>query len=244
MSLNNIECKNCGNMFHGHYCNNCGQKSAIHRISLKNLLHDFFHATTHLDRGYLHTAKEMFIRPGHTIREYLQGKRVSHPNPILMMIITGGLCSLMYYNLELQTVSAFKINELGGGTHIIESKFFAILYISYSLLLSFFDFIFFRKKGYNFTEFFSLNVFISIEILLSLLILVPVWLIGKSLEINVYLRLIVGFGFIAYLVYVRYQFFEINKNPQSKWILIIESLLFLTLFLLISYRNILEVLSA
>ena len=243
MSHNNYECKNCGNQFHGHYCNNCGQKSATHRINLKHLLHDFFHALTHLDKGYLHTAKEMLFRPGHTIREYLEGKRVDHPNPIMMMIIIGGLCSLTYYNFELKLVSAFKISELDGGLHAIDSKFFTLLYVTYSLLLSLLDFVFFRKRGYNFTEFFILNVFISTQILLSQLLLVPVWLLGKGLGISVYFRLIIGFAYMAYLVFVRYQFFEINKNPQNKWALFVESILFITLFLLLSYRNFMEVFS-
>jgi len=243
MSLNDIECKNCGNMFHGHYCNNCGQKSSTHRIDLKHLLHDFFHAFTHLDKGYLHTAKEMIVRPGHSVREYLHGKRVDHPNPIMMLIIIGGLCSLTYYNFEIKLVSAFKISELDGGLHAIDSKFFALLYVIYSVLLSFLDYIFFRKRAYNFTEYFILNAFVSTQILLSQLLLVPVWMAGKGLGISVFIRLVVGFIYMAYLVFVRYQFFEINKHPQSRLALFFEAFIFISLFLIISYRNFLEVFS-
>ena len=230
-------------MFHGHFCNNCGQKAAAHRIDFKHLMHDFFHALTHLDKGYLHTAKEMFIRPGHSAREYLQGKRVDHPNPILMLIIIGSLCSLTYYNLELRLVSAFKITELDAGLHVIDSKFFALLYINYSFLLALLDFLFFRKLTYNYTELFIFNAFLSTEILLTQLLLVPLWLLGKQFEINVYLRLAVGLSFMVYLIYSRYQFFEIAKNPGYKKNLIIEALIIVSLFMSISYRNISEVLS-
>jgi hypothetical protein len=115
--------------------------------------------------------------------------------------------------------------------------------VSYSVLLSFLDFIFFRKRGYNFTEYFILNAFISTQILLSQLLLVPVWLAGKGLGISVFIRLIVGFIYMAYLVFVRHQFFEINKHPLSRLALFFEAFIFISIFLLVSYRNFLELFS-
>jgi len=240
MSAHHLICKNCNNQHHGHYCNNCGQKAATHRIDLKHLMHDVFHALTHLDKGYLYTAKEMLLRPGETAREYLQGKRVRHPNPILMLIIIGGLCSLTYYNLELKLVSAFKIKELNAGLHVIDSKFFALLYFFYSIVLSMIDFAFFRHRGYNFLEFFIFNVFLSTEILLAQLVLVPVWLTARHFEVSVYIRLLVGFVFLAYLINARYQFYEIKQNPRDKWRAVFEFVVISLIFLPLGYRNFMQ----
>ena len=237
MSQASIICKNCENHFTGHYCNNCGQKASIHRIDFKHVLHDLLHAFTHLDKGLFYTAKLMLVEPGHTIRDYLNGKRVRHPNPFLMLLIIGGLCSLTYYNLELTLVNSFKITELDGGIHAIDSKFFAVLFISYSLLLSLFDFIFFKYKGYNYTELFTLNVFISVQILLAQLSLVPLWLIGKNYAFNDYMRIIVALVFMAYLVFVRYQFFEVKNSQKDKLRLYFESSLFILLFFASSYKT-------
>lgn len=237
MSQHSIICKNCENHYHGHYCNNCGQRAHTHRIDLKHLLHELFHALTHLDKGFLYTSKMMLSAPGQTIRDYLNGKRVRHSNPLLMLLIIGGLCSLTYYNLELKTVSAFKITDLDAGINMIDSKFFAILYLLYSLLFSFFDYILFRYKGYNYTELFTMNIFIASQILLALLALVPLWLLGKFLDINHHIRLIVGLIFMAYIILVRYQLFEVAGNVKARNRLILESFIFLLLFVFLSWKN-------
>ncbi|MCU0361183.1 MAG: DUF3667 domain-containing protein [Bacteroidia bacterium] len=238
MSQHTVTCKNCENQFTGHFCNNCGQKANLHRIDLKHLLHEFFHATTHLDKGLLYTAKKMLLEPGKTIRDYLNGKRVRHSNPFLMLLIIGGLCSLTYYNLELKLVSSYKITELDGGLHVIDSKFFAILYILYSLFFSICDYIIFHYKGYNFTEYFTMNVFIATEVLLGLLILVPLWLIGGHYDLNRYLRFIVGLGFIGYLIFVRYHFFEVKNDKKAGTRLIIEAFVLILFFFTFSWKTI------
>ncbi len=237
MSHHTITCKNCENQFSGHFCNNCGQRANIHRINLKYLLHEFFHAFTHLDKGILYTAKTMLVAPGETIRDYLNGKRVRHSNPFLMLLIIGGLCSLTYYNFELKLVSSFKITDLDAGLHVVDSKFFAILYILYSLLFAFCDYIIFHYKGYNFTEYFTMNVFIATEVLLVLLALVPLWLIGGHYDLNKYFRLIVGLSFMSYMIFVRYQFFEVKNNVKAGIRMIIESLVLVLLFFVISWRT-------
>jgi hypothetical protein len=237
MSHHPIICKNCDNHFSGHYCNNCGQKAAIHRIDLKHILHGLIHAFTHMDKGFLYTSRMMLIRPGYTVREYLRGKRVDHANPLTMLLIIGGLCSLIYYHFELKMISSFKIHELDGGLHAIDSKFFALLFIGYSLLFSFLDFILFRFKAYNYMELFTLNVFISNEILLAQLCLVPVWLWGKQLLINDYLRPLVGFLFISYLIYVRYQFFEVKGDKKTEKRLWLEAFIFIILSVGISWKT-------
>ncbi|MBL7903139.1 MAG: DUF3667 domain-containing protein [Bacteroidia bacterium] len=244
MSHHTIQCKNCENQFSGHYCNNCGQRANTHRIDLKHLLHEFFHALTHLDKGLLYTGKKMLVEPGITLREYLSGKRIRHSNPFLMLIIIGGLCSLTYYNLELKLVSSFKISELDGGVHMIDSKFFAILYILYSLIFSVFDFLLFRYKGYNFTEFFTVNVFIATQVLLMLLALVPVWLLGQKFGLNSYLRPLIGLSFMAYLIFVRYEFFEVSGNRKAGVRLLIETLIFLAWFMVMSWKTVSELLNS
>ncbi len=237
MSQHTIICKNCENHYHGHFCNNCGQRANLHRIDFKHLVHEFFHALTHLDKGLLYTAKMMLLEPGRTIRDYLNGKRVKHSNPFLMLLIIGGLCSLTYYNMELKLVSSFRISELDGGLHVIDSKFFAILYILYSLLFSICDFVIFRYKGYNFTEYFTMNVFVATEVLLGLLALVPLWMIGGYFDVNKFIRPFVGLSFMSYLIFVRYQFFEVKNNRKAAIRLIIEGLVFVLLFVGLSWKT-------
>ncbi len=75
------KCKNCNHDLKGNFCNNCGQTKETHEINFKSILHEIQHSIFHIDKGILYTTKELFIRPGLTIREYLHGKRVKHFKP-------------------------------------------------------------------------------------------------------------------------------------------------------------------
>lgn len=49
--------------------------------------HDIQHGLFHFDQGIFYTAKQLFIRPGHSIREFIEGKRVEHFKPLSLVII-------------------------------------------------------------------------------------------------------------------------------------------------------------
>jgi len=103
----------------------------------------------------LHSAKELAIRPGHTIREHIEGKRTAHASPFLMLIIIGGLCSvlyyiILYYNLEIKMLNSYTIRELEGNLHIITSKFFALSMVAYCFVFSLVDYIVFYYKKYTY----------------------------------------------------------------------------------------------
>lgn len=210
-----ITCKNCGTVFSGNYCNQCGQKANIQRINLRHLLHNFFHALTHLDTGYIHTLKELAIRPGHTIREYLQGKRSKHSDPLLMLLIIGGLCSVLYNHYHLKTLSSVDLSTFKGEMQMVSLKFYVLAFFGYSLVLSLFDYLIFRYKGYNYFELLVMNIFACIEILFLLILLVPVFLLLGSSEVIIYLRFAISLSLMAYLIFVRYQFFEVAGNKTA-----------------------------
>jgi Protein of unknown function (DUF3667) len=105
-------CLNCNAKLNGRFCSNCGQNSDTHRISFHYLLHDIQHGFLHLDKGFLFTAKELFTRPGSSIREFLQGKRVNHFKPISLVIILAGIYSLLSHLFEFNIFSNYY--ELSG----------------------------------------------------------------------------------------------------------------------------------
>ena len=92
-------CKNCGQhlILDQKFCHNCGQKADTHRIDYHFLIHEIQHSVFHVDKGIFFTIKELFTRPGHTIREYLDGRRQNHFKPVLFLIIAGSVCGLLNY---------------------------------------------------------------------------------------------------------------------------------------------------
>jgi Protein of unknown function (DUF3667) len=85
-----VTCKNCSNVCDTHFCGECGQKMHVHRFDTKHIfLHEIPHSIFHLDKGFLLTTKELIKRPGHFIRDYIEGKRANHYGPIQYVFIIG-----------------------------------------------------------------------------------------------------------------------------------------------------------
>lgn len=99
----NIICKNCHQSFKGHYCNNCGQTAETHKLNFHYIWHDIQHGLLHFDKGIAYTAKQLFTRPGHSIRDFIEGKRVKHFKPIsLVMILATAYVALIHIlNIEM-----------------------------------------------------------------------------------------------------------------------------------------------
>ncbi len=84
-------CQNCSNQFDGNFCNECGQKAATHRFTLHEWLHEIPHSIFHVDSGFFHTFKNLCVRPGNMIREYLGGRRKEYFSPFLYVLIMCGV---------------------------------------------------------------------------------------------------------------------------------------------------------
>lgn len=77
------------------FCPSCGQPTPAHRIDWEFLSHELQHGVFHVDKGILFTVKHLFTRPGHMIREYIEGKREGHFKPMLMIMILGTIVTLL-----------------------------------------------------------------------------------------------------------------------------------------------------
>lgn len=72
-----------------HFCPTCGQPTPVHRIDWHFLGHEFEHSVLHMDRGLLYTLKSMVLRPGHFIRDYIEGRRAGHVKPLFLLMLTA-----------------------------------------------------------------------------------------------------------------------------------------------------------
>ena len=98
-------CRNCNQhlLLNQRFCHECGQRTDTHRINFHYFVHEIPHSVFHVDGGIVFTLKELFTRPGHTIREYLEGKRQPHFKPVMLVLIMGSVCALIQYLLKDQT---------------------------------------------------------------------------------------------------------------------------------------------
>lgn len=81
-----MRCKNCDNSLNGNFCTYCGQNSKVERINTKNFLSELSSSIFQVNKGFFFTLKELFTRPGHSIREFITGKRKNHFKPIAFVL--------------------------------------------------------------------------------------------------------------------------------------------------------------
>lgn len=182
----NNECLNCGHKTQENYCCNCGQSTSTHRFSLQHFfLHDFVHGIFHFDKGFIFTIRELFTRPGHSIREYIQGKRVNHFNCFTTIIL---ILTIEYFFTKAFHVDYGRLSETLSGFFKLQKdyfKFIPFISIPFFALLSY---LIFRKSKQNYTENLVLNTY----------------LVGGWLIINFFQKVI--FMFISNVDIVTYTF--------------------------------------
>lgn len=211
-------CKNCGNSFEGKFCNNCGQKSDTHRFTFKHALHEFVHTFTHVDSGLLYLIKEMFIRPGVVVREYIEGKRKKYFSPMQFLVL--GVAVSFFLTLKLGVLGYKNVPpEIFAKLSFWQSFFlqynnFIYTYFNVQLfvavpVMAVFSWLFFRSSGYNYSENVILHTFLGGTRSVIYILLMPVlygfkekWYLG----IGAYYVLFSIYYLITYL-----QFFKGNK---------------------------------
>lgn len=83
MHKNVRHCLNCNNVLNDNFCSKCGQSARTSRVNAKHLVEELQYGLLHINKGLLYTTKELLLRPGLTIKNYLAGKRVKYTKPLL-----------------------------------------------------------------------------------------------------------------------------------------------------------------
>lgn len=74
------ECPNCGRVFTGNYCPECGQE-ADPSVSAAAVIGGFFRELVDVENGFWPTFVGLTLRPGKTLQQYLSGVRKGLMNP-------------------------------------------------------------------------------------------------------------------------------------------------------------------
>jgi len=91
-SLETHHCTTCGEVFQGNYCPRCGQSARIGRYSLKKALLLFLDVWGLGNRGMFRTLRDLLLRPGYMIRDYISGMQMAYFPPFkLLFLLTAVL---------------------------------------------------------------------------------------------------------------------------------------------------------
>ncbi|GAB5466915.1 MAG: hypothetical protein Kapaf2KO_23510 [Candidatus Kapaibacteriales bacterium] len=170
-------CKNCGYETELEYCGNCGQKMDAGRISLSYVLDDLQEGAFSANSGLLYTIKELFTRPGATIKEFLEGKRVRHFRPVTLLLILAAFYSFLVIYVDQTEYIDLKISDsdkqdIGEISDYIKD-YYSWIIIATVPIFSLFSRLFFRKSGLNYFEHLILNTFAASQRLIVNILLFP-----------------------------------------------------------------------
>ena len=95
-------CTTCGTEFHGNYCPRCGQRSTIGRYSFKSAFLLFLDVWGLGNRGMFRTIRDLLLRPGYMIRDYLSGMQMAYFPPFKMFFLSIALLVLVQSGLNIR----------------------------------------------------------------------------------------------------------------------------------------------
>lgn len=144
-------CPSCSSLISTRFCHECGAEAEVKRIDRNYILQEAKAVFLNFEKGFFYTVKELAVRPGSLVRQFLAGDRRKLYKPISFVVISSILYSLISHYLGHQFVSTKKndnvsvifvwITENYAYSNLIE-----ILFLAFTLNW------FFKKQAYNYYE--------------------------------------------------------------------------------------------
>ena len=105
------ECATCGTHYEGNYCPRCGQSAKIGRYSFKKAILLFLDVWGLGNRGMFRSIRDLILRPGYMIRDYLRGMQMAYFPPFKMFFLLLALWLVVDSGLNIQFVNREKQNK-------------------------------------------------------------------------------------------------------------------------------------
>jgi hypothetical protein len=234
-------CKNCNNHFEGKFCNNCGQSANIQKINFHFLWHEFQHGFFHLDKGIFYTIKQLFLRPGHSIREFIEGKRVNHFKPISLIIVLATIYGVLYHSSHINLIGTYTVNTTAHkdilktfseslnewlATHFAWVTLLTIPFFALGSRIAF------KKQEYNYTEHIVLNSFLAGQRIIIHLVTFPFLLIYNGTVILKPIVVILNLLDPLLMIWVYSQFFNKVSKIRAAILAIFSFCIYYVLFVI------------
>lgn len=204
-------CKKCQTDSNGEYCQDCGRAFALKRIDARYLRDELAQVLT-FEKGFFFTVRELVLRPGPRVREFLTQDRGRLVKPVIFIIITSVLYTLInqlfdiedgYVKYDEGPIGASAVGKIFqwiqhhyGYANIIMGGFIA-LWVS----------LFFKRACYNFFEVLILLCFVMG---IAMLIFVVFGIVSKLNSMR--LAEVGGMVSVGYCSWAIGQFFGV-RNP-------------------------------
>ena len=103
-----MKCRNCNIELSSSFCQNCGQRASVDKVTFSETFQDFVDAVFSVNAPLIKTTRLLIVNPGKLFRSYLAGKRKSYYKPVSFFII-----STIIYLLIRSLINYNPISEAG-----------------------------------------------------------------------------------------------------------------------------------
>jgi hypothetical protein len=231
-----LDCKNCGYSFQGNFCSQCGQSADTHRLSFGSIWNDIRFGIFHFNDKVYFTVRQLCLRPGHAIGEYLTGKRLSYMPPISFLLIIASLYAVLAHFFHLHVISFSDDGDpLASRFGVEETNDWIIIHYSWIALLAVplftvSTYIAFRKYQYNFIEHLAINSYLTAQRFFFLILTFP---IVYALDGTPYFKAYSGSTVFVGFLLMFWGFSQLFRPMAKTKILLLLSFAYTILFALI-----------
>ncbi len=157
-----MNCKNCNNEVTQNYCPNCGKVAKLNRIDGRYIIQEIEHVLE-FERGILFTVRELVIRPGEIVRDFISENRSRLVKPIIFIILTSLFYSLIIQFFQTEDSNTKFYEKKHSSTELIFAWVqgnYGYANIIMGIFIAFWTKLFFRKYQYNYFEILILLCFV------------------------------------------------------------------------------------
>lgn len=229
--MSNKLCKNCDAELSGAFCNNCGQRESVNRVTFKETFQDFVEMVFSVNAPLMLTLKLLIVNPGKLFREYLKGKRKTYYRPVSFFILTTIVYVLLQSILHFDPIKDLVIEDgidvqstilIKKAGHYMLQNFNNVLFI-FVFTCALFIKLFFKKQ-YSLAEYVAISFY-----------LIGFYTLFMSVKMLIYSLLNVvkdqSFSFLMILIYLTFALVSFFKDKKIVTIIKIITALFLAFFL-------------
>jgi hypothetical protein len=170
---------------------------------------DALFSVVKVNRGFLFTVKELSLRPGKAVQNYLAGHRVDYYSPHKYLFFIGAITSFLTSRFHSFSGEYTSAGTFDGDIHTFLGAFFqyADMYATLVNVISIpvfalFSFLLFRRSGYNYAEHLVLNAYITAQQLLLFIGWLPLTQISPlpvHQLLGLYVAITLGYNLWAYV---------------------------------------------
>lgn len=157
-----MNCKNCNSPILDDSCLSCVNKPKLKKIDSHYVTHELLHLF-HIEKGFLYSVKELLLRPGDSIREYITVDRNKHMKPIPFLIFSALLYTFIAHYFKPEKIAAtddfIKDSYVVTIRHWIDTHY-GYTYIMMSIFIAVWARLLYKKYPYNFYEIMTLLCYV------------------------------------------------------------------------------------